>query len=130
MVLTREELSFKAGVDALWADLVYAGKWHSPLLCGLNTFIESTQQKVSGSVRLKLYKGSLSISGRRSPYSLYDRKVATYGADDSFDHAASEGFIKILSMETLALAEVTKRNTQRSKVKNHDQIDMAQPVSQ
>ena len=71
LVLTRHELAFKAGVEREWSWLVYSGLWMEPLRFALDSFIETTQRRVTGSVRLKLYKGGLRVVGRSSPNSLY-----------------------------------------------------------
>jgi len=95
LVLDRELAHFKAMVELKYSELIYNGLWYSPLKESLDKFIESTQKKVSGVVKLKLYKGDCSVVGRKSKFSLYDEKLATYSEKDSFDHKAAEGFIKI-----------------------------------
>jgi argininosuccinate synthase len=106
MVFTRDLVSAKAHVDAQWAALVYEGKFFSQVMNALNAFIENTQKLVNGTVRLKMFKGGLAVVGRKSPNSLYDAGLATYGAADPFDHSASEGFVKIYAMETATLARM------------------------
>lgn len=105
MVLEREVLHFKLNIEQTWARYVYNGQWFSPLKEALDAFIASTQRYLSGVVRLKFYKGSCTVVGRKSDYSLYDYALATYDADDSFDHSAAEGFIKLnaLSAKTWAI---------------------------
>ena len=78
--------------------MIYNGLWFSPLREALQAFVDKTQEKVTGMVKLKLYKGNIIVSGRTSPYSLYDPELATYTAADQFDHKASEGFIKIFGL--------------------------------
>ncbi len=95
MTLTREQLFFKELVDAKWAQLVYFGLWYEPLREDLQAYITQSQRYVEGNVRLKLYKGSASVVGRESPYSLYDLGLASYGKEDRFDAKAAEGFIKL-----------------------------------
>ena len=95
LCLEREVLHYKLGVEQKWADLVYNGLWYSPLREALAGFIETTQKLVTGDVRLRFFKGSCVPVGRRSDYSLYDYGLATYDEDDSFDHAAADGFIKL-----------------------------------
>ncbi|MHB9004332.1 MAG: argininosuccinate synthase [Coriobacteriia bacterium] len=95
LCLEREVLHYKLGVEQKWAELVYNGMWFSPLKEALDGFIETTQQLVTGDVRLRFFKGSCVTVGRRSPYSLYDYDLATYDASDSFDHAAAKGFIDL-----------------------------------
>ena len=95
LVLDRELIHFKDIVSLKYADIIYYGLWYSPLRKALDRFIGSTQQHVEGEVRFKLYKGSLSVVGRKSKHSLYNKALATYSSKDSFDHKAAEGFIKI-----------------------------------
>ncbi|NCO66607.1 MAG: argininosuccinate synthase [Candidatus Aquicultor secundus] len=102
MTLTRDLMHFKYAVEEKYADLIYDGLWFGPLRESLDAFINETQKVVNGTIRLKLYKGSCQVVGRKSPNSLYDRSLATYEADDTFSHKAAEGFNKIfgLSLET------------------------------
>jgi argininosuccinate synthase len=95
LCLEREVLHYKLGIEQKWAELVYNGMWFSPLKEALDGFIETTQQLVTGDVRLRFFKGSCVTVGRRSPYSLYDYNLATYDAADTFDHKAAKGFIDL-----------------------------------
>ena len=95
LVLDRELTHFKDIVSLKYAELIYYGLWYGPLREALDKFIQYTQKFVTGEVRLKLYKGSLSVVGRKSRFSLYSEALATYSSKDSFDHKAAEGFIKI-----------------------------------
>ena len=78
--------------------MIYNGLWFSPLREALQAFIDKTQERVTGMVKVKLYKGTVRVTGRSSAYSLYDPALATYTAEDQFDHTASEGFIKIYGL--------------------------------
>ena len=80
MVLTKHELRFKRIVDEQWSWLVYSGLWHDPLRIDLDRFIDATQKRVSGKVKLKMENGSLRVVGRESKYSLYKNDLATYDA--------------------------------------------------
>ena len=84
---------------------MYYGQWFAPLKQALDAFIENTQQCVTGTVRIKFYKGSCTVVGRKSPYSLYSYELATYDKGDAFDHDAARGFIElnILSAKTWAI---------------------------
>jgi argininosuccinate synthase len=95
LVLTRELAHFKTGIDQRLTELIYEGLWFSPLANALRAFIDETQKYVSGDVRLQYYKGSCKPVGRRSPYSLYDTKLATYGSGDTFSHESAKGFIQL-----------------------------------
>jgi argininosuccinate synthase len=94
-VLTKHELYFKQHVEQQWAFLVYTGLWYDPLREDLDAFIEKTQERVTGVVRLKLYKGLAIVVGRSSPISLYDANLATYEKGSRFDQGWSVGFIQI-----------------------------------
>lgn len=104
LVMTRDLLRYKADVDRQMADMTYDAQWFSPLADALRAFVLETQKWVTGDVRLRFYKGSCTVVGRRSPYSLYVESLATYGQGDEFDHAAAIGFIRLwgLPMEVAA----------------------------
>jgi len=108
MVLTRHEVLFKQHIDAEWAYLVYAGLWMDPLKEDLDAFINKTQERVTGEVRVKLFKGSVQVVGRSSPYSLYDINLATYNIDTTFDQSFSAGFIELWGLPT-KVARALKR---------------------
>ncbi|MBI3324250.1 MAG: argininosuccinate synthase [Candidatus Omnitrophica bacterium] len=95
LVLDRELLHFKQAVALKYAELVYYGLWFTPLKTALDAFVTATQPRVGGSVRLKLFKGNCQVVGRRSPHALYQRRLATYGARDTFDQRLAHGFIKL-----------------------------------
>jgi argininosuccinate synthase len=96
LTLASDVLRYKRQVEASWADLVYQGLWFGPLKQALDGFLEATQGSVNGSVRVKLHKGNAIVIGRRSDAdSLYIPDMATYGAEDRFDHRAAEGFIYV-----------------------------------
>lgn len=98
LVLDKAVFQYKYHVAQEYANLIYNGLWFSPLKQALDAFIDETQRAVTGTVRVKLYKGNVTCAGRWSLYSLYDRKLATYSNEDQFDHSASEGFIKIYGL--------------------------------
>ena len=98
LVLDRELLSFKQGIAGAYARLVYSGLWFTPLKSALDAFVQETQRRVSGEVRVKLFKGSCRVVGRSSPNSLYRERLATYSAKDQFDQRAAEGFIKLFGL--------------------------------
>jgi len=95
MVIPRDLQRLKRQLSQVYADLVYNGLWFTQTREAIDGFVASVQQRVTGTVRLKLFKGDCRVVGRRSPFSLYDRGLATYEAGDLFDHTAAEGFIKI-----------------------------------
>lgn len=106
---TKDVLHFKATIEKKWAEMVYDGLWYSPLKKALDAFIEETQQVVTGKVRVTLFKGHATVTGRTSPYSLYNEKLATYSNEDSFDHQAAIGFIKLWGLPTNIYASVHKK---------------------
>jgi argininosuccinate synthase len=100
MVMTRHEVLFKQQVDEQWVFLAYAGLWVDPLKNDLDAFIDSSQQNVTGEVRLKLFKGGLQVVGRSSPFSLYDKNLANYNIKTSFNQSYSKGFIELWGLQT------------------------------
>ena len=107
LVLTKSQLRFKARVAAEYADLIYNGLWFTGRRQDLAAYVESTQRYVTGTIRVKLFKGNCQIVGRKSPYSLYDYSLATYDKGDAFYQSASPGFIHIwgLPVRTQARAQ-------------------------
>ena len=99
-VLTRHQLAFKERVDSEWTYLAYAGLWMDPLLEDLDAFINNSQKNVNGKVKVKLHKGSMRVVGRSSPESLYDKNLADYNLQETFDQKWSEGFIQVWGMPT------------------------------
>ncbi len=98
LVLDRELAHFKDIISLKYAELVYNGLWFSPLKVALDAFVKSTQKHVTGSIRLKLFKGNCVAVGRKSKHSLYKKELSTYGKEDKFDQKLAEGFIKIWGM--------------------------------
>ena len=97
-VLSRDQLRLKERVAQEYADMVYNGLWYTWFHQDLDAYVASTQRFVTGTVRLKLFKGRCTVVGRTSPYSLYQHNLATYDVGDIFDHRASEGFIHIYGL--------------------------------
>jgi argininosuccinate synthase len=95
LALTRELQHFKTIIDQRLTELIYEGLWFSPLAEALRAFIDESQKHVTGETRLRYYKGSCNVVGRRSPNSLYVSKLATYGAGDTFSHESAKGFIQL-----------------------------------
>ena len=95
LTLTRELQHFKTVIDQRLSELIYDGLWFSPLARALRAFIDESQKYVTGEVRLRYFKGACSPVGRRSPHSLYDSKLATYGSGDTFSHESAKGFIQL-----------------------------------
>lgn len=100
LTLVKEVAHFKPIISHKLSELIYNGLWFSPLKDALCAFLEETQKYVTGTVRVKLFKGHAIVEGRKSEYSLYDEKLATYTSDDEFDHKAAVGFIKLFGLPT------------------------------
>jgi len=98
LVLDRETRRHKVLLAERYAELVYYGLWFTPLKSSIDAFVDSTQKDVSGDVKLKLYKGSVTVAGRKSPKSRYNKKLATYGKGDIFDQSLAKGFIDLWAM--------------------------------
>ena len=95
VTLERELARYKRLVDARWSEEVYDGLWFGPLKRSLDAFIDSTQEHVTGDIRLVLHAGSVTVNGRRSNHSLYDFNLATYDTGDTFDQTMAKGFVKL-----------------------------------
>ena len=108
LVLDRDTVTMKDMLAPKYAELVYNGAWFTPLREALDAFVESTQQHVTGQVRLQLYKGNIIIAGRKSPYSLYREDLATFGEEDVYDQADAKGFINLfgLPLKVRSLVEI------------------------
>jgi len=108
LTLTREVAQFKPLLEQKYTELVYNGLWFSELKKAVDAFIAQTQTYVTGTVKMKLYKGNMHAVGTTSPYSLYNRDLATYAAGDQFDHKAAVGFISLWGLPTRLQASVAK----------------------
>jgi len=110
LTLDKDTFNFKETIAQKYSELIYNGLWYSPLRRALDGFISQTQEPVTGEVRLKLYKGNCEVVGRKSPYSLYQKEMATYGPEDIFDRKASQGFIHIWGLPLRIMAKIRKGN--------------------
>jgi argininosuccinate synthase len=104
VTLERDLARFKRQVEQRWGELVYDGLWFSPLRRALDDFIRTTQEHVSGEIRMVLHGGRAVVTGRRSPSSLYDYKMATYDTGDVFDQTLAKGFIELWGLPTKTAA--------------------------
>ena len=109
ITLPKDVARFKDTVAHQWAQMVYDGLWFSPLRDALYAFVAETQRHVTGDVRLKLYKGSSMVVGRKSPTQLYQLQLATYGKGDTFDQSAAAGFIKLWGQSVRTASQVQGR---------------------
>ena len=112
LCLDKETAHYKQQVAIKFADLVYNGQWFTPLREALSAFVDSTQQNVTGDVKLKLYKGNIINAGVTSPYSLYDEDIATFAEDDVYNQMDSQGFINLfgLPIKVKAMMEAKNKN--------------------
>jgi argininosuccinate synthase len=108
LTLTKAELRTKRQLEETWTNLVYEGHWFSPLRDALDAFVDTTQQAVTGEVRVALRPGAATVNGRRSPNALYAETLASYGAGETFPHEAAEGYIRIVSLETELRAAIAR----------------------
>jgi argininosuccinate synthase len=100
VVLTTDESRLKRPLEQRWTEIVYEGRWFSPAREAIDAFVDSTQQLVTGEVRVELRPNAAIVTGRRSPHLLYAAELASYGTGETFPHEAAEGFIRISSLET------------------------------
>lgn len=105
VTIERELARYKRGIDAEWSNQVYDGLWFSPLKRSLDAFIDSTQEHVTGDIRLVLHAGSITVNGRRSSQSLYDFNLATYDEGDSFDQTMARGFVELHGLSSKIAAK-------------------------
>ena len=110
LTLDRDTLHYKDIVAQRYAELVYFGQWFHPLREALASFVDKTQETVSGTVRLKLYKGNCMPAGTTSPFSLYDEAIATFAEDDVYDQKDAAGFINCFGLPMKVVAQMKKKN--------------------
>ncbi len=109
LILDRETLAFKKTIGDKFADVVYEGKWWSPLREALQSFVESTQERVTGEVKFKLYKGNIIKAGTTSPYSLYSESLASFTTGELYNHKDAEGFINLFGLSTKVRAMLDQK---------------------
>ena len=112
LTIDRDTLHYKDLMSHKYAEMAYNGLWFTPLRQACDAFIDETQRTVTGSVRLKLYKGNIIVAGRKSPYSLYWEKLATFGRDEVYNQKDAEGFINLfgLPLKVKAILDKQRRN--------------------
>jgi argininosuccinate synthase len=111
LCLDRDLMHYKQHVGLKYAELVYFGLWYTPLREALDAFVESTQKNVTGSVTLSLYKGNVSIAGRKSEYSLYRTDLSSFTMGESYDQKDAAGFIRILGLPSRSRAQMRQEVT-------------------
>ncbi len=120
LVLDADTLHFKESIAPKYAELVYYGKWFTPLRESLDAFVDKTQENVTGTAKLKLYKGNVMPVGRKSPYSLYREDYATFEMDDVYDQKDAEGFINCFGLPMKVRAMLDIEGTGASQYKQPD----------
>jgi argininosuccinate synthase len=114
LCLDRQTVSFKYTVGQKLTELIYGGEWFTPLREALSMFVDKTQETVTGSVKLKLYKGNIIPAGATSPYSLYNQNLSSFTTGDLYDHKDAEGFINLLGLPLTVRALMKKAHDQGS----------------
>jgi len=109
LTLSRETARMKARVAQVYSDIIYTGRWFTDLREALDAFVKTTQKYVTGTLNVRLYKGTCMVTQRRSPHSLYEKKLATYGEGDAFEHEAAQGFLSIYNLDVKAQGLRRKR---------------------
>ena len=110
LCLDKQTQSFKQIVSNKFAELAYSGEWFTPLMEAIMAFVDDTQKTVTGSVKLKLYKGNIIPAGSKSPYSLYNESLASFTTGDLYNHKDAEGFINLFGLPLKVRALVNKAN--------------------
>jgi argininosuccinate synthase len=111
LVLTNHQLRFKHLVDEQWTWLVYSGLWQEPLRKDLERFIDSSQKKVCGRVKLRIHRGSMRVVGRESIYSIYKESLATYGTGSTFDQNLAKGFSELWGLQSIIANSIFENKT-------------------
>jgi argininosuccinate synthase len=114
MTLSKEVLAEKKRLEASFAELAYTGYWFSPLKEAIDAFVDKTQENVNGTVRLKLFKGMATVTGLKSLSSVYSHDLATYSEEDSFDHSAAVGFIKVWGLPLKTWKQAHKQDPEKN----------------
>ncbi|MBU0475021.1 MAG: argininosuccinate synthase [Bacteroidetes bacterium] len=109
LVMDKDTFRYKQGVSNQVANMIYDGLWFTPLFNSLMAFVDSTQEYISGNVKIELYKGTLKVLSRDSEFSLYNEELATYSDGDRFDHAASIGFIHLYGLPFKTASQVRNK---------------------
>ncbi|WP_077325223.1 argininosuccinate synthase [Virgibacillus siamensis] len=130
LTLPREVAQFKPTIEQKFNQSVYDGLWYSPLTDSLKAFISETQKHVSGTVKVKLYKGHAQVVGRTSANSLYDFDLATYDKEDAFDHKAALGFIKLWGLPTQVHSAVNKQEETKDDSTEKIKFDVKEAIKQ
>jgi argininosuccinate synthase len=110
LTLTNHELRFKSIVEEQWSWLAYSGLWLDPLLLDLNQFIEKTQERVNGKIKIKMHNGYYRVIGRESKFSLYNNNIATYLSNSTFDQTMAKGFVELWGLQSIVANSIIANN--------------------
>lgn len=110
ITLDKDTLHFKQTLAYKYGEIVYNGLWFTTFREALDAFIDKTQERVTGSVKLKLYKGNIMVAGKESPYALYDKHISSFGASELYDHKDAEGFINLFSLSSKIKRNIELKN--------------------
>jgi argininosuccinate synthase len=110
LTLTNHELQFKSIVEEKWSWLAYSGLWLDPLLSDLNQFIEKTQERVTGKIKIKMHNGYYRVIGRDSKFSLYNNNISTYLSNSTFDQTMAKGFVELWGLQSITANSVIASN--------------------
>jgi argininosuccinate synthase len=110
LTLTNHELQFKSIVEEKWSWLAYSGLWLDPLLSDLNQFIEKTQERVTGKIKIKMHNGYYRVIGRDSKFSLYNNNISTYLSNSTFDQTMAKGFVELWGLQSITANSVIAGN--------------------
>jgi len=113
ITLDKETARIKQYLSIKFADIVYNGQWYTPLREALTAFVDKTQERVTGDVKLKLYKGNIINAGVTSPYTLYDEEVATFDEDEVYNQADAAGFINLFGLPIKVRAQLDKKRNNK-----------------
>lgn len=109
LILDKNTFREKQNISNKVADLIYDGLWFSPLFKALMAFVDSTQENITGEVKLELFKGNITVKSRESVYSMYNKNLATYTSEDSFDHKAAEGFLTLYGLPYKTMSQINNK---------------------
>ncbi|MEG1449000.1 MAG: argininosuccinate synthase, partial [Oscillospiraceae bacterium] len=113
LCLDKETMHYKELISSKFAELVYNGQWYTPLRSAISAFVDSTQQTVTGEVKLKLYKGNIINAGATSDYTLYSEEICTFGEDSNYDQMDSKGFINLYGLQCKVRAMQSEKAKQK-----------------
>ena len=121
LILDRDTTQYKAIVAQKFAQLVYDGLWYTPVREAISAFVDVTQKEVTGTVKMKLYKGTAYPVAKKSPYSLYNEEFATFSKDDVYDQSDAEGFINLFALP-LKIRAIQKQTVEGG-AKEHEALE-------